>query len=659
LHCVDFTGGPKELVLERNKQREAWKIVPEQVIHTAYERFERHKLPHKIKRIMPDEFDQHGLLDYLEPRVADLSHYKRIVHIGDLQGCFAPLQELLEGGFDDEAFYIFIGDLLDRGIQNGEVIRFMIDECLPCKNVALIYGNHEIHIHRFAKNLPILSNDFRLHTQPQLESAKFHRDEANALIGKMIDALKYEFHGQQVLITHAGLSRIPERLAPLPSLHFWKGIGGYDFAVDEAFAAQQHNEGWMQVHGHRNKAELPVEAAPNSFNLEGQVEFGGHLRIMTLEHGKNGVQATTREIKNDIYRRRKTASPSEEFGSATAGSAAGTISPELMERLDEHPLVSEKRFASHPHIRSLNFTRKAFFDGAWDEVNVMARGLFVADDRRIVARSYPKFFNMDERVETQMEALEKHLQFPLKCWVKENGFLGILGWDHLNEELFFTSKSTPESPFAGWFREIFEGEVGDAGIRKTQDLVKNRNLSLVFEVNDPVRDPHMIAYDQPHVVLLDALERLEDFAPLGATDREQIAQIIGIKSKAPGPTLKNWKDFSGWIRAVKREGHLYQYREKYIEGFVVEDAAGYQFKIKLDFYSFWKQMRAFKDRIRRARLKEHPLPNEPPLIYGSTPGQKEEAARFHDWLVTLSSDDLEQNIIALREIYFRERGVKV
>ena len=325
-------------------------------------------------------------------------------------------------------FYIFIGDLLDRGIQNGEVIRFIVDECLPRKNVALIYGNHEIHIHRFAKNIQAVSNEFRFGTQPQLQAAKFDRSQANALISNMLDTLKYEFHGQKVLVTHAGLARVPERLIPLPSLHFWKGLGGYDFAVDEAFAGQSQNEGWMQVHGHRNKAGLPAMAAPNSFNLEAEIEFGGHLRVMVLEQTSDGVVAQTSEIKNDVFRRKQTNGDNKL--NPASGGIEGMISRSLLEQLDTHPLVREKRFASHPHIRSLNFTREAFFDGAWDEVNVMARGLFVADDRRIVARSYPKFFNMEERPETSMERLQKRLQFPIKCWVKENGFLGILGWDH-------------------------------------------------------------------------------------------------------------------------------------------------------------------------------------------------------------------------------------
>ena len=118
------------------------------------------------------------------------------------------------------------------------------------------------------------------------------------------DAFTYTFHDKKMLVTHAGISRVPERLVTMASLQFWKGTGTYDDPVDETFTEVMKGSGWMQVHGHRNSRELPVEAAPGSFNLEGQVEFGGHLRVMTLVKTDGGVEVETREIKNEIYRKK-------------------------------------------------------------------------------------------------------------------------------------------------------------------------------------------------------------------------------------------------------------------------------------------------------------------------------------------------------------------
>ncbi|MGI9479551.1 MAG: RNA ligase [Hyphomicrobiaceae bacterium] len=640
VHCIDFSRVAKDVAHERNKQRDAWKIVPDHVIETAYDRFADHAIPKSINRIAVEDLDGISLLDRFEPPIRDLSAFRQVMHVGDLQGCYAPVAELFADGFRDDTYYIFIGDLLDRGIQNGECIRFAVDEILPRANTALVWGNHEYHIHRFAKNLEPVSREFKFNTLPQIEAVKFTKSEANALMDKAEDAFTYRFHDRRVLITHAGLSRVPDRLVTMASQQFWKGTGTYDDPVDATFAENMAGTAWCQVHGHRNSHELAIEAAPGSFNLEAQIEFGGHLRVMTFIAGDKGVETEMREIKNDVFRKGK-AHAADTIAREDRGES-GKLSAELLTKLEAHSLVQAKSFVTHPHIRSLNFTRKAFFDGNWDDVNVMARGLFVADDRRIVARSYPKFFNLEERAETQTRNLQNSLQFPLRLWVKENGYLGVLGWDHVGSDLFFASKSTPESDFAGWFREIFEAETGERGTARARDIVNKRNLSLVFEVNDPVRDPHMIAYEKPHVVLLDAIRREEAFARVAYAELKQIAGILGVSVKQPGPTFRTWKDFQGWLDAVQRDGRHYQWRNQHIEGFVAEDISGFQFKIKLDYYSFWKWMRSQRDRVRRAREKGQPLPVAP---------DDDQGRAFFEWLIVQPDDALQLDIIRLRDAY--------
>ena len=646
VHCLDFSGVSKDLAHERNKRRDAWKVVPDHVIDTAYDRFVEHAIPTSINRIPVGEVEDCLLLDRLEPPMRDLSSYRQVMHIGDLQGCYAPVAELFADGFRDDTYYIFIGDLLDRGIQNGECIRFAVDEILPRPNTALIWGNHEYHIHRFAKNLEPVSREFKFNTLPQIEAVKFSKPEANALMDKAEDAFTYCFHNRRVLVTHAGVSRVPDRLVAMASQQFWKGTGTYDDPVDATFSENMADTGWCQVHGHRNSHDLAVEAAPGSFNLEAQIEFGGHLRVMSFVATDSGVETETHEIKNDVFRKGN-AQATDTIAKEDQGER-GKLSVDLVAKLEAHALVQSKSFVTHPHIRSLNFTRKAFFDGKWDDVNIMARGLFVADDRRIVARSYPKFFNLEERAETQTRNLRNSLQFPLRLWVKENGYLGILGWDHVGSDLFYASKSTPESDFAGWFREIFETEAGERGVSRARDVINKRNLSLVFEVNDPERDPHMIAYEKPHVVLLDAIRREEAFARVAYEELKQIAEMLGVAVKQPGPAFRTWKDFQGWLDAVKRDGRQYQWRNQHIEGFVAEDLSGFQFKIKLDYYSFWKWMRSQRDRVRRAREKGQPLPAPPDDREGRT---------FYEWLIVQSDDALQRDIIQLRDAFEAEHGV--
>jgi len=648
VHCLDFTGVPKELALQRNRDRPAWKYVPERVIETAYERFTAHRPPKSVDVWDPTDFPANGVFDRLEPPMHDLSAYAAIVHVGDLQGCYAPVETLFADGLRDDHYYIFIGDLLDRGIQNGEVIQFAMREIAGRENAQLIWGNHEYHIHRFSKALDPVSREFHFNTLPQIEAAGFTLRDANRLLAGTVDAMRYTYRGQKVLVTHAGIARVPERLAPLPSRTFWNGTGTYDDPVDVTFSEQMAGSGWMQVHGHRNSKKLPVEAAPGSFNLEAEIEFGGHLRVMTLTGTADGTTVSTREIPNPVFRKHRDGR-SDTLSPKDLGET-GKLSSSTLIKLENHKLVRAKTFTTHPHIRSLNFTNKAFFSGKWDDVNIMARGLFVADDRRIVARSYPKFFNLEERPETQMRNLKQTLEFPLRLWVKENGFLGILGWDHLADEpgLFFASKSTPESSFAGWFREIFTADAGDAGLARAADIVRNRNLTLIFEVNDPHRDPHMIAYERPHVVLLDAIYRQEAFARLPVSELGQIAAALNVRVKQPGPSLPDWNQFEGWLKSVQAQGRYFQWKDRDIEGFVIEDANGFMFKMKLDFYSFWKSMRGHRDRVRKARENGTAAPG--PRF------EDPEAYRFHDWLVTQPDDRLIQDIIVLRNAFLAEEA---
>lgn len=115
---------------------------------------------------------------------------------------------------------------------------------------------------------------------------------------------------------------------------------------------------------------------------------------------------------------------------------------EVVDKLRQNKrYIFEKQFGN---ISSFNFTRDAFYDKKWDEQTTKARGLFInTANGTVVARSYPKFFNINERAETRFNMLQYRFKFPVTAYVKENGFLGMVSYNPETDDFFIASKSTP------------------------------------------------------------------------------------------------------------------------------------------------------------------------------------------------------------------------
>ena len=148
MFCIDFTALPIEECKRRNKERVEIKQVPEDVIDKMYSRFRTQKIPTGIKVIKPEELDSIFIHKF------DMSKYDKIVHIGDIHGCYTALMEYFKNGLNDNYMYIFCGDYIDRGIENADVIKFLL-EIYKKPNVLLLEGNHEC----FHKDTEVLTKD--------------------------------------------------------------------------------------------------------------------------------------------------------------------------------------------------------------------------------------------------------------------------------------------------------------------------------------------------------------------------------------------------------------------------------------------------------------------------------------------------------------------
>lgn len=109
IYIIDFKSSLEEC-LRKNEQKakERGYIVSQSLLKKTHHLLER--IPKKYTILNPNDWKK---CLYQMP---NLSKYRKIHHIGDIQGCFSILKEYLQELEDDEC-YIFLGDYIDRGIK--------------------------------------------------------------------------------------------------------------------------------------------------------------------------------------------------------------------------------------------------------------------------------------------------------------------------------------------------------------------------------------------------------------------------------------------------------------------------------------------------------------------------------------------------------------
>lgn len=626
IFCVDFTDIPIDVTKKRNANREITKRVPEEVIDKMYSRFATQKIPSGIKVIRPDELDS----VFMKP--IDLSGYTRIHHIGDIHGCYTALKKYFDenGGIKDDEFYIFTGDYIDRGIENVQVVQFLLS-IKDSPNVLLLEGNHERWLKIYGNGGIGRSQEFENVTRPQIERAKISKKDIRQLYRKLAQCAYYKYDDKIFLVTHGGLSTLPENLSFVATEQMIKGVGSYnDFeSIAETFKNTTPSNVY-QIHGHRNTKHLPIRVNDRVLNLEGKVEFGGELRCVQVD--KNGIH--TYMVQNTVFKVENENQVPHDNNVAQA-----------ITELRSNPYIQEKTYGN---ISSFNFTRKAFYDRAWDEQTVKARGLYIDTYKnKVVARSYEKFFSINERPETKLDRLQFELKFPVTAYVKENGFLGIVSYDEYNDDLLIATKSTLDSQYAQWLKEMLYQKISPENIQNIKGFVKENNVSFVFECVDMEHDPHVIDYPESKLVLLDIIKNDLEFSKHKYDTMITIAQMFGLEHKEKAYEISNWQDFYDWYCNVLEPDYEYHGRE--IEGFVIEDSKGFMTKLKLSYYNFWKFMRSVAQEaikygyIKKTSALTTPLANE-----------------FYAWVRTLQElenrDELPRDICTLRKMFYESKG---
>lgn len=629
IYCVDFTDIPIEETKRRNANREPLKRVPESVIDKFYSRFTTQKIPAGVKVIKPDE------LNTIWYKMVDFSEYKKIHVFGDIHGCNTVLQEYFtnNGGLKDDEFYLFTGDYTDRGCENVDVLKFLMSICEK-KNVLLLEGNHERHLFLYANGCPSPSKEFEFYTKKQIEASDIDNKSLRKFCRKFGQCAYFKYNDKVFFVSHGGIASIPDNLTFMATEQMIKGVGTYKEceAVETTFTSSTPDN-YVQIHGHRNVKSLPVKSDDKNYNLEGKIEFGGHLRVVQIN--ADGIH--TFELQNTVFNPPEIV---EERKDVMSSSVADVIL-----QLRSNSLVTEKKF---DNISSFNFTRDAFEKKQWNDQTVTARGLYIDTEKaKVVARGYPKFFNVNERPETKLEMLQYKLQFPVTAYVKENGYLGIVSYNEYTDDLFITTKSNPEGCYAEWLKEMIYHKISPENIEKIKSYIKENNVSFVFECVDMKNDPHIIEYSENRLYLLDVINNDIKFSKYEYPALCNIASQLGLTPKTKAYEITNWQDFYDWYYDVLKED--YTYNGEVIEGFVIEDSVGFMTKLKLTYYNFWKFMRGLSHETLRSGNSRKTSALTTPL-----------ANEYFGWLKNKyaegKSGEMPKDICSLRKMFYEETG---
>lgn len=154
-------------------------------------------------------------------------------------------------------------------------------------------------------------------------------------------------------------------------------------------------------------------------------------------------------------------------------------------KFNEYTQQGWLRCQNHPRLDLLiwNYTQQTQFDQKWDDVTLICRGLVTLSDGTVIAKPFPKFFNLEENQHKPTKEFE--------VYDKVDGSLGIV-FNYQNEIICATRGSfTSDQAIKGF--EILQ--------KQEPKLVVPKGYTLLFEIIYP-ENRIVIDYGQEMMVLL-------------------------------------------------------------------------------------------------------------------------------------------------------------
>lgn len=578
-----------DLVLERNEGRYLRQdknyFSDISKLKGMYETYIQNTESVKKKYPFIDSKDSKGVKELFTNQYKNLDDYNQIKVIGDIHGSYTVLKEAIPR-IEDDTFYIFLGDYVDRGIENHEVV--MLLKAISSKpNVVLLEGNHEIHLRGYVNNYDLgYGREFKQFTRKEFEEKRTSKKDIRQLLNRLRTHFLFEFKGNKYVCTHGGI--LPTDIVKLSQEQRISGIGGYSFDIDAKWEELTETTNLTQFHGHRNKMGILPEQYKRSFNLENGVDSGGYLRVATITD-----KVEVKEYKNDKIR----------------GEDREKIQQMEVISYVEDVIVNDKGSAVKLDLNgvettSIRFSRKYLMNYG-TRVKGAIRGLFIGSNNKILVRGYDKFYNHDEYED--IETLESEFNFPITAYKKENGFLGLVSYSNVVGGFIYATKSlaitdnsqeTEDNHYSMLLRKMFKESFNTKQQKLIKEFLLMNKSTLTFEVISS-KDKHITLETMDKLVILDSIkntiryETLPYSKLLKFTDKLGLLGTVHVKSKSL--ELKTIEDFKQYVLSDKKNMRLRT------EGEVFSDVKGKVFKYKTLHYLYWKEVRNTLNRVKRRK----------------------------------------------------------
>ena len=300
--------------------------------------------------------------------------YDELKILPDLHGCYDTLAQFLrdENWLKNEKIgYVFLGDFVDRGTQNYEMVRFLC-EFADRKNVYFLCGNHDVRLFEWAfdeaQNAPNAFKSTLAELESKCKKPAELKKQLRGIANKFRSYLWVNFAGEEWFFNHSGVEKMD---ASMPDAYLLgtqtqgESESPYLDYIDIGERWAKHHLHITQIFGHRNVFALSdFKINERCYCLECDIENGGKLAVLSLP---------SRTLK--FYENAQSALCTEPRRTS---------------------LINEKHFETRG-IYSVNFSDAVFFRRIWNAQTIKARGLFrYISDKSIAGRSYDKFFNYEE-----------------------------------------------------------------------------------------------------------------------------------------------------------------------------------------------------------------------------------------------------------------------